>query len=72
MTLLKKASDAAAITSEHSTASGAILEPARRIPAGDRHATPWDEPSRDWGRRGYGPVRAMRKTYRREVLFGTW
>ena len=55
---------------KHSLAFWAILElPMRNR---DKHATPWDEPERDWGKRGGGPVRIFRKAFRREKLLGTW
>ena len=41
------------------------------VPAPE-YATPWDEPARDWGRRGYGLLPAIRKAFRREKLLGTW
>lgn len=48
-----------------------ISRPAWHYPLGDGYATPWDEPARDWGR-GHGPLRAVRKMFRREKLLGTW
>lgn len=47
-------------------------EPARRGIAGGARATPWDEPSCDWGKRGYGQVRAITKAYLRDRYYGTW
>ena len=52
------------------SASGAILEPFTR--SLDRHATPWDEPERHWGRRGNSPVWIFRKMFHREKFLGTW
>lgn len=40
--------------------------------AGDKHATPWDEPPCDWGRRGYGQLRAIAQVYRRDRFYETW
>jgi hypothetical protein len=67
----KKASKVVRADRERSAASKAILEPAARVLSGDEHATPWDEPSRDWGRRGYGQLRVITKAYRRDRFYGT-
>jgi len=40
-------------------------------PAGDPHATPWDELPREWARKDRY-FWALRKTCRREKLLGTW
>ena len=53
-------------------ASEEVREPAGRNLRGDPHATPWDEPPCDWGRRGYGQVREITKAHQRDLFFGTW
>jgi hypothetical protein len=71
MRATNKASKVPGADRERSAAFEAILEPAAGMLLGDDHATPWDEPPHDWGRRGYGAHR-VRRLYRRELLFGTW
>ncbi len=47
-----------------------VLKTSRKL---DKHATPWDEPERDWvGLRVGNPLRALNKTFYREKFFGTW
>lgn len=69
---VKSALKTARAAGEHPTTSEAAWEPVLRVLEADKHTTPWDEPERDWGRRGDSPVRIFRKTFRREKLLGTW
>lgn len=64
----KKAAKAAR---ERLAVSEAILARPTPVLAGDKQATPWDEPARDWGRRGYGQLRAITKAFRRDRFHGT-
>lgn len=71
MRLAKRTAKILRVAGKHSTASWAILGPATRKL--DRHATPWDEPERDWaGVRVGNPLRAVSKLFVREKFFGTW
>lgn len=64
------------MSSPRGKATKAVSEPAIPKPAapvaGDEHATPWDEPAYDWGRRGYGQLRVIAKACVRDRFYGTW
>lgn len=68
---MSKVMRATKASGEHSSDSESVFRPALLGLAGDKYATPWDEPARYWGR-GHGPLWAKRKAYRREKLLGTW